>query len=83
MRAPLSCLMLHVVCSDVILNAKANAMNASATIFEVLSDIDSKFAKYSNKECDGISAEVQKWFKKLSVREICVTSVSGRLIHPM
>ncbi len=43
-------------------------MNASATIFDTLSDIDSKFAKIADKEYDGISAEVKKWFKKLAVR---------------
>ncbi|KAG6842324.1 hypothetical protein C0991_010613 [Blastosporella zonata] len=47
----------------------ANAMNASATIFEVSSDIDSKFAKISDKEYDIISAEVKKWFKKLAKEE--------------
>ena len=43
-------------------------MNASATIFEALSDIDSKFAKIADKEYDAISGEVKKWFKKLAVR---------------
>lgn len=47
--------------------SKANALNASATIFEALSDIDSKFAKIADKEYDGISNEVKKWFKKLAV----------------
>ncbi|KAF8071920.1 hypothetical protein FPV67DRAFT_906263 [Lyophyllum atratum] len=47
----------------------ANAMNASATIFEVSSDIDSKFAKFADKEYDAISAEVKKWFKKLAKEE--------------
>ncbi|KAJ7170732.1 hypothetical protein C8R43DRAFT_980811 [Mycena crocata] len=47
----------------------SNAMNASATIFDALSDIDSKFAKIADKEYDGISAEVKKWFKKLAKEE--------------
>ncbi|KAJ7066997.1 hypothetical protein C8F01DRAFT_1018571 [Mycena amicta] len=47
----------------------SNAMNASATIFEALSDIDSKFAKIADKEYDGISGEVKKWFKKLAKEE--------------
>jgi len=34
----------------------------------VLSDIDAKFSKFADKECDVISAEVKKWFKKLAVR---------------
>jgi hypothetical protein len=42
-------------------------MNASAAIFEALSDIDAKFAKIADKEYDGISTEVKKWFKKLAV----------------
>ncbi len=48
-------------------NTPANALNASATIFEALSDIDSKFAKIADKEYDAISNEVKKWFKKLAV----------------
>ncbi|KAI0059208.1 hypothetical protein BV25DRAFT_1155638 [Artomyces pyxidatus] len=47
----------------------ANAFNASANVFEVLSDIDSKFAKFVDKECDGVSGEVRKWFKKLAKEE--------------
>ena len=46
---------------------EANAMNSSAVIFEALSDIDSKFSKVADKEYDGISTEVKKWFKKLAV----------------
>ena len=60
---------------------KANALNASATIFEVLSDIDSKFAKYTDKEYDAISTEVRKWFKKLAVsvlsRPIALVALEG------
>ena len=43
-------------------------MNASATIFEALGDVDQKFAKLADKEYDAISEEVKKWFKKLAVR---------------
>jgi hypothetical protein len=53
----------------------ANAFNASATIFESLSDIDSKYVKLVDKEYDGISAEVKKWFKKLAVSTSCFTSI--------
>lgn len=55
--------------------SEANAMNASAAIFEASSDIDSKFAKIVDKEYDGISAEVKRWFKKLavSVNLICLS----------
>ncbi|KAG0706762.1 hypothetical protein DFH29DRAFT_117143 [Suillus ampliporus] len=47
----------------------ANALTASASIFDVLSDVDAKFAKIANKECDGISSEVKKWLKKLAKEE--------------
>ena len=45
-----------------------NAFNASASVFEVLSDVDVKFSKFVDKECDVINGEVKKWFKKLAVR---------------
>ena len=46
----------------------ANALSASATIFNTLSEVDSKFVKLADKECDSISADVKKWFKRLAVR---------------
>jgi hypothetical protein len=33
----------------------------------VLSDVDVKFSKFVDKECDVINGEVKKWFKKLAV----------------
>ena len=45
----------------------ANALGTSANVFEVLSDVDAKFAKLIDKECDAVSGEVKKWFKKLAV----------------
>lgn len=45
----------------------ANALAAAANIFEVLAEVDSKFAKIADKECGGVSAEVKKWLKKLAV----------------
>jgi hypothetical protein len=45
----------------------ANALNASASVFDSLSDIDGKFGKIADRECDAISADVKKWFKKLAV----------------
>ena len=56
----------------------ANALNASATIFEAMAEVDSKFAKYADKECDSVSAEVKKWFKKLAVsyRRLMATPAS-------
>ncbi|KAE9400170.1 hypothetical protein BT96DRAFT_919580 [Gymnopus androsaceus JB14] len=47
----------------------ANTLGASATIFEALSEIDSKFAKLVDKEYDGLSSDVKKWFKKLAKEE--------------
>ncbi|EIW57849.1 uncharacterized protein TRAVEDRAFT_150499 [Trametes versicolor FP-101664 SS1] len=47
----------------------ANALNASATIFEAMAEVDAKFAKYADKECDTVSGEVKKWFKKLAKEE--------------
>ncbi|KAH9941344.1 hypothetical protein B0H21DRAFT_753240 [Amylocystis lapponica] len=47
----------------------ANALNTTATIFEALSEVDSKFGKIADKECDSVSAEVKKWFKKLAKEE--------------
>ncbi|KZP22716.1 hypothetical protein FIBSPDRAFT_952545 [Athelia psychrophila] len=47
----------------------ANALSASANIFDIMSDIDGKFGKIADKECDSISSEVKKWFKKLAKEE--------------
>jgi hypothetical protein len=49
----------------------ANALNASASIFDVLAEVDAKFVKIADKEYDAISKEVKKWFKKLAVRYLC------------
>lgn len=46
-----------------------NALAASAVIFEVMTDIDTKFGKIADRECDNISSEVKKWFKKLAKEE--------------
>ncbi|KAI0322559.1 hypothetical protein OF83DRAFT_1092804 [Amylostereum chailletii] len=46
-----------------------NAFGTSASIFEVLSDINAKYAKIADKECDSVSGEVRKWFKKLAKEE--------------
>ena len=32
-----------------------------------MAEVDSKFAKFADKECDNVSGEVKKWFKKLAV----------------
>lgn len=45
----------------------ANALSISAAIFDTLCEVDSKFVKIADKECDVVSTEVKKWFKKLAV----------------
>jgi len=40
----------------------------------VLSDVDVKFSKFVDKECDAINGEVKKWFKKLAVRRERIVS---------
>jgi hypothetical protein len=45
----------------------ANAFGSCATLLEALSDVDNKFAKVSDKECEGLSSDIRKWFKKLAV----------------
>ncbi|KAJ3744436.1 hypothetical protein DFH05DRAFT_1399235 [Lentinula detonsa] len=47
----------------------ASALNATATIFEALSEVDHKFSKSADKEYDGVSSDVKKWFKKLAKEE--------------
>jgi hypothetical protein len=54
-----------------------NAFSASASVFEVLSDVDVKFSKFVDKECDVINGEVKKWFKKLAVRRERIVPSSG------
>lgn len=44
-----------------------NAMNTSATLFEALAEVDTKFGKVADKEYDSVSTEVKKWFKRLAV----------------
>lgn len=46
-----------------------NTLAASAVIFEVMTDIDTKFGKIADRECDNINSEVKKWFKKLAKEE--------------
>jgi hypothetical protein len=45
-----------------------NALQAAASIFDALADVDARFAKGADKEYDTVSGEVKKWFKKLAVR---------------
>lgn len=45
-----------------------NAINAVAGLFEALSEVDQKFVKVVDKECESVSSDLKKWFKKLAVR---------------
>ncbi|TDL25824.1 hypothetical protein BD410DRAFT_826407 [Rickenella mellea] len=47
----------------------ANAMNAVAGVFENLADVDAKFVKVADRECEAVSADLKKWFKKLAKEE--------------
>ncbi|EIW83971.1 hypothetical protein CONPUDRAFT_163222 [Coniophora puteana RWD-64-598 SS2] len=47
----------------------SNALGACASIFEAVAEIDTKFSKFADKECDSLSDEVKKYFKKLSKEE--------------
>ena len=65
------------------MNFKAgNAFNASASVFEALSDVDTKFSKFVDKECDVINGEVKKWFKKLAVCRSALFSSVEALMYP-
>ncbi|TCD67074.1 hypothetical protein EIP91_000587 [Steccherinum ochraceum] len=55
--------------SKVTASIPASALLTTATIFEALSEVDSKFVKLADKECDSVSNEVRKWFKKLAKEE--------------
>ncbi|KAG8687616.1 hypothetical protein FRC08_011883, partial [Ceratobasidium sp. 394] len=47
----------------------ANAMQASAALFEAIGDVDGKLAKLAEKEYDNVSSEVRKHFKKMAKEE--------------
>lgn len=54
----------------------ANTLNASASIFEVMSEINTKFGQIADKEFDNINSELKNWFKNLAVspRDYCINS---------
>lgn len=63
----------------------ANALNSFATVLEAIAEVDVKFAKATDKECESISNDVKKWFKQLAVRP-CILNchVTGaQMIHFM
>ncbi|KAI0346312.1 hypothetical protein BDW22DRAFT_1405206 [Trametopsis cervina] len=46
-----------------------NALNACALVVEALVEVDSKFTKLADKECESLSGDVKKWFKTLAKEE--------------
>ena len=48
---------------------QANTFNASATLFETLVDVDTKFARFADHQSEDISNISKKWFKRLAVSD--------------
>ncbi|KAL5526300.1 hypothetical protein ACEPAF_8023 [Sanghuangporus sanghuang] len=46
-----------------------NALSGVASLLESLAEIDAKFVKIIDKECEGVSSDLKKWFKKLAKEE--------------
>lgn len=42
-------------------------MGAVATLFETLAEVDLKFVKIADRECETASNDLKKWFKRLAV----------------
>ena len=53
-----------------ITSGTGNALNITAAIFEVISEVDGKFVKIADKECDNVNNDVKKWFRKLAVSSL-------------
>lgn len=47
----------------------AKAFGSASAIFEAIVEVDTKFSKVIDKECEAVSAEIRKWFKKLAKEE--------------
>lgn len=45
-----------------------NGLTTVASAFETLSEAEARFVKTADRECEGSSNEIKKWFKKLAVR---------------
>ena len=54
------------------MHVTGNALNVVAQLLDALAEVDTKFVKIADKECDEASNDVKKWFKKLAV---CFTVV--------
>lgn len=49
-----------------------NALSAAALVLEALAEVDARFVKVADKECDAASSDLKKWFKKLAVSPLPV-----------
>lgn len=47
----------------------SNTLSTVATIFETISEVDGKFVKIMDRECDNVNGDVKKWFRKLAKEE--------------
>ncbi|KAG8906838.1 hypothetical protein FRB99_006013 [Tulasnella sp. 403] len=47
----------------------ANAFASAGAMFEILADVDGKFSRVCEREYEGLSAELKKWFKKMAKEE--------------
>lgn len=45
-----------------------SGLTTVASAFESLSEAEARFVKTADRECEGSSNEVKKWFKRLAVR---------------
>lgn len=62
-------LLFYLALVSLMLDARCtgNALSAAASVLESLAEVDAKFVKTADKECDSASNELKKWFKKLAV----------------
>lgn len=59
-----------------------NALTLVSGLLESFSEAETRFVKVADKECEGVSGELKKWFKKLAVRFVAIVSMTDiDLIH--
>ena len=44
-----------------------NAMSLISGLLDSLSDVEMRFVKIADRECESASSELKRWFKKLAV----------------
>lgn len=61
----------HLPCREFTLSSPHfgtdNTLDVAAAIFETITEVDGKFIKLADKECDNLNNDVKKWFRKLAV----------------